>query len=143
MSQPTHTIKALGEVSIRVTNLDFMSRFYEAALGLEVLRREESFVFYKIAAGFAGHPQIFALFDASNRGFIETKSEQLSPEHSTLHHVAFNIALEDFEAEKKHLEGLGIKVVATLHEWLHVRSQYFPDPEGNLIELVCYDKNVA
>ncbi len=112
-------------------------------LGLEVLRREESFVFYKVAAGFAGHPQVFALFTATNRGFIEAKSEHLSPDQSTLHHIAFNISLDDFEAEKSRLEGLGIKVVATQHAWLHVRSQYFSDPEGNLIKLVCYDENVG
>ncbi len=47
----------------------------------------------------------------------------------TLHHIALNVALEDFESEKIRLEGLGLKVNATTHEWLHVRSLYFPDPE--------------
>ncbi len=70
MSQPTPTIEALGEVLIRVTNLGGMSKFYEEILGLEVLWREESFVFYNVAEGFAGHPQVFALFDASNRNKI-------------------------------------------------------------------------
>jgi len=61
---------------------------------------------------------------------------------STLHHIALNIALEDFEAEKSRLEGLGIKVNATVHEWLHVHSMYFSDPEDNLLEFVCYDPSV-
>ncbi len=142
MSQPVRSIKALGEVSFRATGLPSISKFYEEVLGLEVLRREDSFGFYKIAEGFAGHPWVFALFDASDRGFIEAKSNQQRPEQSTLHHVAFNIALEDFEAEKNRLESLGVKVCSAVHEWLHVHSMYFSDPEGNLIELVCYDESV-
>jgi catechol-2,3-dioxygenase len=135
-------IKGLGEVSIRVKNLDTMQKFYEEVVGLEVLRRGESFVFFKIAHGYGGHTQNLALFRADNRMFLQNKSLQLSPEQSTLHHIALNIALEDFESEKRRLEGLGLKVDATVHEWIHVRSLYFSDPEGNLLEFVCYDPNV-
>jgi catechol 2,3-dioxygenase-like lactoylglutathione lyase family enzyme len=130
-------VKGLGEVSIRVKNLDAMHKFYEEVVGLEVLRREESFVFFKVAEGYGGHTQNLALFDASNRMFLETKSQQLSSDQTTLHHIALNVALEDFESEKMRLEGLGLKVNATEHEWLHVRSLYFSDPEGNLLEFVC------
>ena len=66
----------------------------------------------------------------------------LSQEKTTLHHIALNVSLEDFESEKNRLEGLGLKVRATKHEWLHVRSLYFADPEGNLLEFVCYDESV-
>ena len=113
-------VKGLGEVSIRVRDLDAMHKFYEEVVGLEVLRRDESFVFFKIAEGYGGHTQNLALFDASNRAFLEAKSEQLSSDQTTLHHVALNVSLEDFETEKMRLEGLGLKVTATVHEWLHV-----------------------
>ena len=113
-------IKGLGEVSIRVKDLDAMHKFYEEVVGLEVLRRDESFVFFKVAEGYGGHTQNLALFDATNRMFLETKSEQLSSDQTTLHHIALNIALEDFESEKMRLESLGLKVNATVHEWLHV-----------------------
>lgn len=142
MNKSIRRIKGLGEVSIRVKDLNSMHKFYEEVVGLEVLRRDPSFVFYKIAEGYAGHPQVVNLFDATNRGFLEYKSPQLNPDQTTLHHVAFNIALEDYEVEKKRLEGLGVKVRAVVHEWLHVRSLYFADPEGNLLELVCHDENV-
>jgi hypothetical protein len=42
-----------------------------------VLRRDESFVFFKIAEGYGGYTQNLALFEASNRWLLETKSEQL------------------------------------------------------------------
>jgi catechol 2,3-dioxygenase-like lactoylglutathione lyase family enzyme len=135
-------IKGLGEVSIRVKDLDVMHRFYEEVLGLEVLSREQSFVFFKIAQGYGGHTQNLALFDAEDRYLLELKSPQLNPAETTLHHIALNVALEDFEAEKSRLERLGIKVRSVVHEWLHVRSMYFTDPEGNLLELVAYDDSV-
>jgi len=142
MNESTRRIKALGEVSIRVKDLDTMHKFYEDVVGLDVLSREDNFVFFKIAEGYDGHPQVLNLFDAADLSFLHAKSPQLSPAGSTLHHVALNIALEDYEPEKQRLEGLEIKVLATEHEWLHVRSLYFADPEGNLLEFVCHDDSV-
>ena len=75
--------------------------------------------------------------------FLDNKAEQLNSQESTLHHIALNIALEEFESEKMRLEDLGLKVDATVHEWAHVRSLYFPDPVGNLLEFVCYDPSVG
>jgi len=117
-------VKGLGEVSIRVRDLDAMHKFYEEVVGLEVLRRDESFVFFKIAEGYGGHTQNLALFDASNTMFLDNKAVQLNSQESTLHHIALNVALEDFESEKKRLEGLGLKVNATTHEWLFVFARY-------------------
>ena len=142
MNKSNRRVKGLGEVSIRVKDLDAMHKFYEEVVGLEVLRRDESFVFFKVAEGYGGHTQNLALFDATNRSFLENKSLGISPEATTLHHIALNVALEDFDSEKMRLEGLGLKVNATVHEWLHVRSLYFPDPEGNSLEFVCYDETV-
>jgi catechol 2,3-dioxygenase-like lactoylglutathione lyase family enzyme len=51
-------VKGLGEVSIRVRDLDAMQKFYEEVVGLEVLptggcaRRDENFVFFKVAEGY-------------------------------------------------------------------------------------------
>ncbi len=142
MNRSTHVIKGLGEASIRVRDLETMRRFYAEVIGLEVLRAEANFVFFKIAEGYGGHSQNLALFAALETDFLESKSQQLNFEGTTLHHIALNIALEDFESEKNRLEGLGLKVHATAHEWLHVRSLYFPDPEGNLLEFVAYDETV-
>ena len=142
MNKSERRVKGLGEVSILVKDLDSMNKFYEEVVGLEVLRRDESFVFFKVAEGYGGHTQNLALFQAENRFFPENKSIQLDREQSTLHHIAFNVALEDYESEKMRLEGLGLKLNATVHEWLHVRSLYFADPEGNTLEFVCFDETV-
>lgn len=133
MNKSDRRVKGLGEVSIQVRDLDAMHKFYEEVVGLEVLRRDENFVFFKVAEGYGGHSQNLALFEASNT---------LNPQESTLHHIALNVALEDFETEKTRLEGLGLNIHATVHEWLHVRSLYFYDPEGNHLEFVAYDETV-
>ena len=132
MNKSDRRVKGLGEVSIRVRDLDAMHKFYEEVVGLEVLRRDDDdrFVFFKVAEGYGGHTQNLALFEASNT---------LNPQESTLHHIALNVALE---TEKMRLEGLGLKINATVHEWLHVRSLYFYDPEGNHLEFVAYDETV-
>lgn len=133
------TVKGLGEVSIRVNDLDGMRKFYQDVVGLEVLRLEEDYVFFNIAEGYGGHTQILALFKSTERTFLDNKSQYLNSAQSTLHHIALNIDLDDFEAEKQRLEGLGLKVNATVHKWIHVHSMYFADPEGNMLEFVSYD----
>ena len=143
MNTSGRRIKGLGEVSIRVEDLDAMCTFYKDVVGLKLLRRELSFVFFEIAEGYGGHSQNLALFHASNRAFLKTKSAALSSDQSTLHHIALNIDLEDYESEMRRLEGLGLDVKATPHPWIHARSLYFPDPEGNLLELVCRDDQVG
>ena len=65
MNKSDRRVKGLGEVSILVKDLDAMQKFYEEVVGLEVLRRDESFVFFKVAEGYGGHSQNFALFEAS------------------------------------------------------------------------------
>ncbi len=142
MSPTLSVIKSLGEAAIRVSDLDTMSRFYEEILGLQVIRKEEGFVFFKIAEGYGGQSQILALFIAEESSFLVSKSDQLSPENSTLHHLAFNIDLEDFEAEQIRLTRLGISVQEVEHPWIHVRSLYFPDPENNLLEFVAFDPSL-
>ena len=143
MEKTTTKIKALGEIALRVKNLDLMQEFYENILGLEVMKRFENIVFFKIAPGFESHIQGLALFDESlppdhkSRRFTE-----LSAHTTSLHHIAFAISLADFSTEKERLEQLGLDVETQEHEWVHWRSLYIPDPEGNLIELVCYDMTV-
>lgn len=142
MDKSTSRIKGLGEVSIRVQNLDLMKKFYEDVVGLELLREEENFVFFKISEGYGGHTQNLALFDAKERTFHVNKSIELNPESSTLHHIALNVDLDDFEFEMERLVGLGLEVQVVDHPWIHVHSLYFSDPEGNLLELVSYDANL-
>ena len=102
-------------------------------LGLPVLGEFPSAALLKIADGYGGHTQVLGLFDRSVR---------VGPAHTTVDHIAFTIALGDFESEKRRLQSLGLEVEVETHAWVQWRSLYFHDPEGNQIELVCYDESL-
>ena len=131
-------IRGLGEIALRVEDLDGMQRFYEGVIGLELLRRFEHAAFFRLAEGHAGHLQVLALFDRrAQPGYAG-----LSAEKTTLDHLAFEVGLADFEAERKRLESAGLAVTTAEHAWVRWRSLYVTDPEGNTVELVCYDPSV-
>jgi catechol-2,3-dioxygenase len=120
-----------------------MSSFYEDVVGVRVLRRDADYVCFDIAEEYGGHSLNLALFDAGERTFPESKSATLDPDQSTLHHIALSTDLEGYESE-----GVGSTPSGSRSErWItfrcHVRSLYFTDPAGNLLELVCRDESVA
>ncbi len=117
-----------------------MQQFYEEVIGLELMMRSPNIVFFKIAEGYGGHTQILALFDRTQ----EAGYRGVEPATSTVtvDHFAFTILLMDFDGEKKRLEQLGLNVETAEHAWVHWRSLYVRDPEGNFVELVCYDESV-
>lgn len=129
-------VKNLGEIALRVKDLDVMQKFYEDVVGLEFMKRFPLAAFFKIAEGYGGHTQILALFDRTAHSDVPEISK------STVDHIAFGIDLSDYEREKTRLEKLGLEVTTCEHEWVHWRSLYFPDPEGNLVEFVCFDDTV-
>ena len=93
----------------------------------------------RIADGYGEHSQVLALFDRSaSPGYRGTDAAT-----STVDHIAFEIALADFATEKNRLEALGLAVTTAEHKWVHWRSLYVHDPEGNEVELVCYDSSVG
>lgn len=127
-------VKAIGEVALRVNNLERMKRFYQEVLGFEVLGEFPNAALLKIAAGYAGHTQVLGLFD---------RAVSVDQERTTVDHIAFTIGLPDYDSERQRLETLGLNVEVKDHEWVNWRSLYFQDPEGNQIELVCYDESLS
>jgi len=131
-------VRGLGEIALRVNNLDAMQQFYAEVIGLPLIARFPNYAFFKIAEGYGGHTQVLVLFDRSQspgcRGTDATTS--------TIDHIAFEVPLADFGDELTRLKGLGLQVETAEHAWVHWRSVYVSDPEGNLVELVCYDASV-
>jgi len=132
-------IRGLGEVALRVSDLDRMQGFYQDVIGLELLRRFDNSAFFRLADGFGGHAQVLALFDRS----ADQKFVGLNPATTTVDHLAFEIDLADFERERQRLVECGLSVRTAEHAWVHWRSLYVNDPEGNAVELVCYDPSVV
>ena len=132
------SVRGLGEIALRVNNLDAMQKFYEEVIGLPLMTRVTNCAFFKIADGYGGHTQVLALFDRTGSpGYAAPEAKT-----STIDHIAFEIRLADFESELKRLRALGFEVKTSEHEWVHWRSLYVNDPEGNEVEFVCYDERV-
>jgi catechol-2,3-dioxygenase len=82
-------VKSLGEVALRVNDLQLMKRFYQDVLGFEVLGESATGALLTIAEGYGGHTQVLGLFD---------RSVPVGPAHTTVDHIAFTIALGDYDA---------------------------------------------
>ncbi|MFZ1138758.1 MAG: hypothetical protein ABR881_29235 [Candidatus Sulfotelmatobacter sp.] len=108
------------------------------AAGLNLMTRVPNCAFFKIADGYSGHTQVLALFDRSGSPDYSAPDAKTS----TIDHIAFEIPPAEFADERKRLEALGLEVETTEHAWVHWRSLYVTDPEGNQVELVCYDESV-
>jgi catechol-2,3-dioxygenase len=123
-------IAMLGELALRVNDLGAMRSFYRDVVGLEVWRDGDDYVFFKVAEGVEGHPQALVLFD---------RGVPVRPEMSTLDHLAFIIDLDDYDARRRQLEGLGLSVTAKEFPFFQWRALFTSDPEGNTVEFVCHD----
>ena len=136
-------IKGIGEIALRAHDLDAMAHFYGEIVGLELIQRFETAVFFRVADGVAGHTQMLGLLAESvGRDSVGQPLVEPRVEASTLHHFALEIAKDDFEPERERLEGLGCDVTEAAHEWAQVRSLYVNDPEGNVVEWVCFDPSL-
>jgi catechol 2,3-dioxygenase-like lactoylglutathione lyase family enzyme len=71
----------------------------------------------------------------------------------SLNHLAFHVPAEKFGEYRKKLKGKGVRVgpvlnhdespaqvAATLHPGVYVRSFYFQDPDGIMLEFACWIK---
>lgn len=90
-------IRALGEVALRVKDLDRMQSFYEKTVGLELMKRFPKSAFFRVAQGVGGHTQVFVLFDRSG----DPESNGITAKATTLHHGGLHGALEGLRSGEK------------------------------------------
>jgi catechol 2,3-dioxygenase-like lactoylglutathione lyase family enzyme len=95
------------------------------------------------AGGYDGHTQNVGLFhEALPVPFPKDPREPVRLETTSLHHFALEIDKSDFPAELDRLRALGLDVTTVDHRWCRWRPMYVRDPEGNILELVCYDESI-
>lgn len=125
-------IRGISEIVLWAHDQPAMVRFYRDVLGLTVISPPERTnpIFLQAGPGQAGVPQMIVIV-------------QLPPEAPpfasprTLHHLALEVAPEDFDAEKARLESLGYRLRSGQHPVIPSRTMYLDDPEGNEVELIC------
>ena len=150
-------ILGVAEIVLSVRDLPTMREFYREVLGFQLVGQashtrglepdpdgEPTIAFLAIrqietALGRHGHPQMLALIDYQRHVFARKRFEGHDVRRSTLNHLAFEIALDDYEAHRARLEGLGLAPRPTTFPAISARALFFNDPEQNVLELICHD----
>lgn len=119
-------IESLGHVVIKVRDQQRAEAFYNGLLGMPIVARlpQPAMTFFSL-----GDHHDFAVMAVGSDGLD-------APANSPgLLHVAFKIGtrIDELREAKLHLEAAGIGVQVFDHEV--TKSLYFPDPDGNTIEL--------
>ena len=121
-------LRRLDHVSLNVSDRTRSITWYRDVLGLEQRgepRRDD----WPVFMGELG--ACVALFQAQ----VNTPERQ--PESTGLRHVAFMVGRDDLAAAQTRLRERGVEFRFEDHGNAH--SIYFPDPDGNVIELTTYE----
>ena len=121
-------LQRLDHVSLNVSDRQRSIAWYRDVLGLEQ-RGEPGRDDWPVFMGEFG--ACVALFQAQRR------SPERDSESTGLRHVAFMVGRDDLARARTRLEEHGVECRFEDHGNAH--SLYFPDPDGNVIELTTYD----
>lgn len=118
----------IKETCLYVHDLDQTRHFYEGILGLKVIsHQEQRHVFFRLGSS------VLLCFNPE-----ATRNETMLPPHFAegKQHIAFEVAPEKYEGVKKSIVALGVTITHE-QEWRpSVRSFYFEDPDGHVLEIV-------
>jgi catechol 2,3-dioxygenase len=122
-------LRRIDHVSLNVSDRQRSIAWYRDVLGLEQRgspRRDD----WPVFMGDFG--ACVALFQA------QVESPDRAPESAGLRHVAFMVGRDDLSDAQERLREHGVDFRFEDHGNAH--SLYFPDPDGNVIELTTYER---
>lgn len=122
-------IKGLAEIVLNVHDLQASLAFYQEVLGLEIIGQPGP-VFLRAGNPAVNVPQMLVLVP------LPAQADNFTLPR-TLHHLALELAPEDFEAEEKRLKSLGYSLRYGQHPVIPSQTMYVDDPDGNEVELIC------
>jgi len=118
----------LGHVVLKVRDAGKSRDFYTRTLGLKVAHEDLQRGTVFLSFGKEHHD--LALFQLAT-------GEPPSAEQPGLHHMAWRLgSYDELREAYKELKVLGVPVESTVEHNV-TRSVYFPDPDGNRVELYC------
>jgi catechol 2,3-dioxygenase len=120
--------RKLGYIVLKVRDAAKSRDFYTRTLGLKVAHEdlERGAVF--LSFGEAHHD--LALFQLATGAAPDAAQPGL-------HHMAWQLgSVEELQAAYRELKALGVPIESTVEHNV-TRSIYFPDPDGNRVELYC------
>jgi catechol 2,3-dioxygenase-like lactoylglutathione lyase family enzyme len=126
-------ISGLAEIVLWTADKEKSLGFYRDLLGLEVISPPTlPNVFLKAGDGRAGVPQMIVL--------VPKPPEVLQqPSGYQLHHLAFELPPDQFDAQHAALTAAGFEPRGGQHPVLASRTMYVDDPDGNEVEFICVD----
>jgi catechol 2,3-dioxygenase-like lactoylglutathione lyase family enzyme len=121
------------ETSLYVADLDRSRQFYESLFGFPQLAGDARFCALDVAGR-----QVLLLFRHGASLAPANTSGGVLPPHdgSGQMHLAFAIAAEQWDGWLARLESAGVAIESIINWPRGVRSVYFRDPDGHLVELV-------
>ena len=120
--------RKLGHIVLKVRDAATSRDFYTRTLGLKVAHEdlERGAVF--LSFGEAHHD--LALFQLATGAAPDAAQPGL-------HHMAWQLgSVEELQAAYRELKALGVPIESSVEHNV-TRSIYFPDPDGNRVELYC------
>ena len=125
-------IRGIAEIVLNVHDRAAALRFYRDLFGLAVISPPDfpGPTFLQAGPGQAGIPQMIVLVP------LPPESPAFVPPR-TLHHLALEVAPEDFDALHDRLVAQGYSVRGGQHPVIPSRTLYVNDPDGNEVEVIC------
>jgi catechol-2,3-dioxygenase len=121
----------IAEIVLWTGDKEQALRFYRDLLGLEVISPPElRNTFLKVGEGYAGIPQMIVLVP-------KTAEVKAQPSGYQLHHMAFELPPEAFDAQQAAFVAAGYAPRGGVHPVLTSRTMYVDDPDGNEVEFIC------
>lgn len=126
-------ISGLAEIVLWVEDKERALYFYQDLLGLKLISPPElRNAFLQAGEGHAGVPQMIVLVP-------KPEDVKAQPSGFQLHHLAFELPPDQFDAQRDALVAAGFEPRGGTHPVLSSRTMYIDDPDGNEVEFICTD----
>ena len=120
--------RKLGHIVLKVRDAQKSKEFYTRALGLKVAHEDRQRGTVFLSFGKEHHE--LALFQLAT-------GEAPGEKQPGMHHMAWQLgSFAELQAAHRELHQMGFAVESTVEHNV-TRSVYFPDPDGNRVELYC------
>ena len=123
-------LQHIDHVAITVKDLERSRAWYREVLGLERRFEDE---WGDMPTMMCAGDTCVALFSSDERN----EGSSAAPDAPSLHHVAFRVDRENFEAAQQRFRVLGIEFRPADHGI--AQSVYITDPDGHRIEITTYE----